>query len=388
MRAASLYHLLQLRLRSLAPDCPQACRDGLAELQAALAVTHGRGFFELTWTYRGKPYSLSVVDRAFSFHVAGDTALAAERRGDVTATRARNWQSAAELWQRMAMVSGFAVPDAAFPPALAPPASRPEAAMGAVLWAGVPGAALVAALIAAYAAGPAAGIAVGATVALLGCFAWTLEATHLRERLGLDGLALLAVGALVPLGADWQNGSAVPLLGAVASAAWLERRGMRNAVWWTGVGLLAGLAPATIGWPGSAGALALAFGLLGAAWAAPLKLSRPAALAFAGATLAGLVAVSAFGFRSAPDDASGNWVQIGAWVVTLGLVLPFAAWWVQGSLFHVVPWLGMGALSVAAVAATAASGATAGVLGLAGLASLLTWRLVRGFQQTSGGQKR
>lgn len=386
MKAASLFHLLQLRLRSLAPDCPQGCRDGLAELQAALAVTHGRGFFELTWTYRGKPLSLSVADREFSFHVVGDTALAAQRRGDVTATRARNWKSAAELWQRMAAISGFAVPDEAFVSALAPPTGQPTGAAGHRTLIGIVAGAVAAALVASLAAGWYAAIVLGATVALLGCFAWTLDETHLRERLGLGGVAALAGGALLTLMADGQDGGLVLLLAGITSAAWLERRGRRAALWWAGAGLLTGLAPATFGWPGSAGALALVAGLLATARAAPLKLPRPAALAFVGAALAGVVALSALGFRSAPDDVSGTWSRVGAWLVVLGLAVPFVAWWIQGSLFHVVPWLGMGAMAIAALAATVASGATAGVLALAGLAAMLSWRLASGFLRTSGGR--
>lgn len=386
MKAASLYHLLQLRLRSLTPDCPQSCRDGLAEMQAELAVTHGRGFFELTWAYRGEPFSLSVADREFSFHVAGDTTLAAERRGDVTATRARNWKSTAKLWQRMAAISGFAVPDEAFASALAPPAGRPAETAGRRALIGILAGAVAVAFVASLVAGWYAAIVLGATVVLLGCFAWTLDETHLRERLGPCGVAVLAGGALLPLAADWQDGGVIPLLAGCASAAWLERRGHRAALWWAGAGLLAGLAPAMFGWPGSAGALAFAVGLLATAWAAPLKLSRPAALAFVGAALAGVVALSALGFRGAPEDVFGTWSRLGAWFVVLGLAIPFAAWWIQGSLFHVVPWLGMGALSVAALAATGASGATAGVLALAGLAAVLSWRLARGFLGTSGGR--
>jgi hypothetical protein len=386
MKAESLFHLLQLRLSGLAPDCPASCRDGLAEIQRHLRVTHGRQFFELTWRYHGKDFSLSVADREFAFHVAGDTTLAVDRRGDVTATRLQNWQSAAALWQRLGAISGLSVPEQVFPAGLAPtPAPRVETAFG---WTGVAilGASVLVGLAAFFVRGAGPAIGVGLSAFLLASFVWTLDQTHLRKPLGVGGVAVLTFGALVSLAIHWQSLGQVPLLAGIAGAAWLERCGRRDPVLWGISGAMAACAGLTAGWPGSAGALALAFAVLLVGWAAPQKLGRPAALAFAGAAIATAILAGAAGLLTAPLSVESSWATWTAWSIAGGILLPFLVWWIQGSLFHVLPWCSLGALALAAICATAASGATAGVLVLAGLAAVLTWRTGLGFLQSVRGR--
>ncbi len=375
MKAESLFHLLQIRARKLEDGADDATRRKLQALQAALRVTHSRGWFEITWHFEGRDLSLSVPERDFAFYVAGDTAKAVEQRGHTGNVRQDNWRAAAALWQRLADVSGFT---------LAPPPAAGEA-MGltpAQVAPGMPRKRQMAASLAVVLAGTAATLfqgtgpafAGGLVAVLLLLLLPGLEETHLRRRFSVIEIALTGGAAFLPA---WTGGNAlwlVPVLAGLNGALWLERLEIRLAGGWFLGGIAVGAVALILGWAALLPAAPLAVALVLLHLLAPRRIARAEAAAMATGLALGFVAgIAAAAMPSVDPDPS-----LAAALIGVALLACFTLWPFHGLLFRLLPWLSIGTLGLSALGAVIAPpGPAEGAAALAGLTLVVLARAAR-----------
>ncbi len=381
MKAESLFHLLQIRARKLeeGSDTPSARK--LRALQAELRVSHTRGWFEVTWRHEGRDYSLNVPEHDFTFYVAGDTDKAVEHRGTTGNVRQRNWRAAADLWRRLAEISGFRIAPDVNDEAMG---LAPEVAKAPAFRARQMLTALSVTLIGAIAAGLHTGwdigLGCGLIALLLAALAPGIEDTQLRRPFSPLETAILAAGAFAPA---WFGGDPfwlIPVLAGLALMAWLENGEADLPFAWGLAGALVGAASFWLGIPATLPVFALSGGLLALRFLAPRRLgAADVAWSLSGGVvglIAGIVARSA-----AVDADTGPAVPVAICVV---LLLAFGLWSFHGMLFRLLPWLAIGTLGVAAAAAIiGGTSAIGGVLALGGFAAVVAARLVMAFAKAS-----
>lgn len=384
MKAESLYHLLQIRARKLEERADQVTLDRMRAVQAALKVVHSRGWFEITWQFGGKDFSLNVPEHDFVFYVAGDSARAVEHRGETGNVRQQNWRAAAALWQKLAEISGFAVPAPGLAEAmgLTPSDERPRTRrlvqMGTGLGVAAAGLILGGALVG---WGPAAASALLA--ALLTLLLPTFDDTQSRRPFAPAEIVLVAAGAFLPLLQDASTAWLVSLAAGLALLAWIERAEADLPFAWGIGGILAGLPALWIGY-----AALLPAALIGAGLVA-LRLLLPRRLAATDVAwcLAGLIAGNVAGLIVGYDMLTAEPVQGPALVIGAALVVSFGFWSFHGLLYRLVPWLAIGTLGAAAIAGLLAGTGAHAVTGLSGLALVLAARLAAAFARAATARR-
>lgn len=114
MKAAALYHLLQMRARTIGPNADRVTKALLVEIQTSLKIDYAESEYRLGWSCAGRNHVLAVPGATFAFYLAGDhVAAIASRRGPVD-LRTVNWNGAAEVWRQVAASSGITLPVQAF----------------------------------------------------------------------------------------------------------------------------------------------------------------------------------------------------------------------------------------------------------------------------------
>jgi len=381
VKAESLFHLLQIRARKLEEGGDTPTVQKLRALQAELRVSHTRGWFEVTWRHEGRDFSLNVPEHDFTFYVAGDTDKAVEHRGTTGNVRQRNWRAAADLWRRLAEISGFRIaPDVnddamgLVPKAAKAPTFRARQVLTAL------SVALIGTVAGVLHAGWEIGLACGLIALLFAALAPGLEDTQLRRPFSPPETAILAAGAFTPA---WLGGDPfwlMPALAGLVLMAWLENSEIDLPFAWGVGGALVGGASFWLGIPAVLPVFALSGGLLALRFLAPRRLAAAdVAWSLAGGVVglgAGIVARSA-----AVDTDVGPAAPLAICIV---LLLAFGLWSFHGMLFRLLPWLAIGTLGVAAAAAIiGGTSAIGGVLALGGFAAVIAARLVIAFARAS-----
>jgi hypothetical protein len=353
MKAAALYHLLQVRARKFEESAEPKTMAFLREIQTSLEVEYANSEYRLAWRHAGQPHTLRVSSDAFSFYLAGDNDAAIAARKSATGYRAVNWSGAAAVWRQVASTSGVALSltsnDGLLGLAPVQPGTWPVSWRRlAVL--GSPAAALAVALAAGGRPIGSSGVALFATA-----LAGLLCAMPPWRALTLTEAGLLSVGAIAPL----TYGLAPllllgPLAGMVTACVAERMTGTRSLALWLLAGAILSVSGAR--YPVAAISAAVVLITLGVTtFLAPAKLPRQAVAFFGIGAAVGLAAAALVGAFPAPvpsiPDAGTGSPGLVAGVVGGALVLGFCLWCTQGVLFRVVPWFCILALGVFAVAA-------------------------------------
>ena len=366
MKPAALRHLLLDRIRRVLATGNPAQQPILRDILETLAIEQNKTWFTISWRDASGEHSLEVPQDSFTFYLAGDTAGAIAKRGEVGDLRQENWKAAADIIGRMMAISGAVLDVGEITYALNTRAASPPLALFSIDG-----------LVISAAAGAAAGrfmdyqsgVYVFAASLLALMLASRAVISTARPTLGVVEKAVVATGIL---GGAILGGAALPaiLLLAVTAPCLAELANPRRTPW-----LLAGLCGAPLFWlglPGQAAALVLVTAAFASCWMMANRFSWLGALLYAAGLSAGLfVRPEPLSFPPTPHDAV---------LLAPALLLLFSAslWWFHGVQKKIFPWYAQFGLLAACIGALAVGGMA--MTGLTGLALVLDLRVIRNFQ--------
>lgn len=375
MKTAALYHLLNTRAKKIEESAPSELVRKLSDIQRSLKIEFENSSYQIAWEHGGKCHSLTVPNSTFHFYIPGDRNEAAAPAAGKN-YRLENWRSALSVWVQITGDSGIDLPASLDTQemGLAPASSDSQPDLEAYN--------LLPALAAGLIAGIAGGAPCGAGVAIAGLsfilLAHCLRTTHLRRPATFPENAVIAAGCLVPIFFSRLDALWVLPWAGVALACWAEQASRpRQFPLWLLAGALCGVGMKVV--PGSVfGGAWLALALSVTAFAAPIRMPRLGAAAFAAGAAAGAFwAFSHTAFAHPLLVTSSRLAWLLAAALSASLYFSFILWWVHGTLFNVIAWFSILAMALTATAAVASGdpAQTSAIGALSGIGLFLLWRI-------------
>lgn len=390
MKEAALYHLLQVRACKFEEHASQDFLQGLREIQASLKINSAPSRFELTWIYRGQQYSLLIPSSRFIFYIPGDSPKKAGQAGPSLNYRAANWAEAASLWRQMAKECSLLFPNDIQDEGLGLSPEKPllavDRGMTRLLLLAIPG--VVGAVLGIALGGALAGAWTLAALWLLAGFGNLLGTTRFPKPLSYTENIVIAAGGLLPLAIVGDTGPVALWLVGLVGVGVVERVNIKAPpALWAAVGALLGLGMLEEGKGGVVSAVILIGALCVVAWLSPIRFP-PRKLILLGTGFLGVAGILAiFGpVREVSwGQCHGECYQVVLWVATAvggSLFCLFSIWWIQGTLFYLVPWFSLLALTGRALITLWGSGESpmvaVSIMALSGLVIVFLVRVVRG----------
>jgi hypothetical protein len=344
MKAAALYHLLQIRARKLEEGADAATTSFLRDVQQSLSVTYADSAYLLAWSHASKPYRLTVAGDAFGFYVAGDTSAAQLAQRDRTGLRSVNWSQAATVWKDVALASGVQPRFPAGDELGLSPSTSSAAPLRALILA-APAAVLSIGLL--ITGSP---IESGVTALLSTALAAQLCSAQPRGALTLPEAIIVSIVSALPLGYGLVAPVPVLFAGLVTLGVAERMTGLWSPLLWVFGGAVLGFSvPAGVA--DAAAAVVFVATIVCATLMAPNKLPRTQVAYLGIGLVAGFVVTwLAFGVPDASAVAVSDALRLAAAGLGAALMVGFLLWPIHGVLFRIVPWLSVFALGVFAVA--------------------------------------
>jgi len=382
MKPRALYHLMLIRARKLREEATADVVEMMDAISATLTTDHNKTEYTVGWTWQGASHSITVPDKDFSFHVAGDTPQAVERRDNTRNYRQENWDRARQLWQQIGTISGLTlVPNSAsdvmgLQPAFTAKSTRSNMKILAAM-------ALGAGLISGIHLGWVAFIVTALTAILLFTLWDMLTDTHLRAPLSTPFAAVLAAGAALPSFWGASTWPAFIILFAAVAACWVERQSYQGCYRkWALAGLAASLPIAVYGMLGAGVLLLLLVGMIAATILVPSRYIANFDRAYAVGAVTGGAIFMFLGAAIAPEPSVHQDLLSLQYVLGFALALISALWWFHGTMSAFLAWWMLFLLGAVCLLFAMMGVVVPALLAFTGLAVAAGYEIVRAYRMS------